>query len=97
MSSPGAAQCGVYSGKVRHRRFDRVGHRFSVNLDLYYLDLAGVEPAVKARRLRSHPRPPPPRPTPRWISDTLAFSAMPIIFSMASRDSRVLRSLPMFS
>ena len=57
MSSPGAAQCGVYSGKVRHRRFDRVGHRFSVNLDLYYLDLAEVEQAFKGRWFWSDRRP----------------------------------------
>lgn len=61
MSSPGAAQCGVYSGKVRHRRFDRVGHRFSVNLDLYYLDLAEVEQAFKGRWFWSDRRPAPMR------------------------------------
>lgn len=49
MSSSSVVHSGVYSGMVRHRRFDRVGHRFSVSLDLFYLDLRETEQAFAGR------------------------------------------------
>lgn len=53
--------CAVYSGTVRHRRFDRVDHCFSVPLDLFYLDVDEIPDAFRGRWFWSDRRPAPVR------------------------------------
>jgi DUF1365 family protein len=45
--------CAVYVGDVRHRRFDRVGHRFAVRAYFVYLDLDELDEAFAGRWLWS--------------------------------------------
>ena len=51
----------LYTGSVRHRRFDAVGHAFTVRLYLAYLDLNELERAFARRWWWSARRPAPMR------------------------------------
>ena len=59
--SPEVKHSGVYFGAVRHRRFDRIGHRFAIRLALVYLDVDEIEPAFRGRWFWSDRRPAPMR------------------------------------
>lgn len=61
MTGEAVIHSGVYSGTVRHRRFDRVDHRFTIGLDLAYLDVDELPLAFRGRWFWSDRRPAPVR------------------------------------
>ena len=61
MNRSSVVHSGVYSGKVRHRRFGGVDHSFTMGLDLTYLDVDEIDEAFKGRWFWSARRPAPMR------------------------------------
>lgn len=59
MTAAAAEHCAVYVGRVQHRRFDRVGHRFAVRVAYLYLDLDELDAAFAGRWFWSARRPAP--------------------------------------
>ncbi len=58
-SSPSALRSALYVGTVRHRRFDRVGHGFTMRLYFAYVDLDELPRAFGGRWWWSATRPAP--------------------------------------
>lgn len=82
MIAAGELRSGIYSGTVRHRRFDAVRHRFTTRLYMAYLDLDELDRLFAGRWWWSAGR-----PAPMWFRRRDYFGPPDVPLADAVRDA----------